>query len=50
MEKEIMIKIKLYECNDGYLLIFQRLSGEKDDFYKILKNLYCYFEKIKDSI
>ena len=46
MEKEIIIKIKLYEWNDGYLLVFQRLSGEKDDFYKILKNLYSYVKEI----
>ena len=45
-EKEIIIKIKLYECKDGYLLVFQRLSGEKDDFYKILKNLYSYVKQI----
>ena len=41
------IKFELFKSNDWeYLLRFVRESGEKDEFYKILKNISSYIRKI----
>ena len=44
--KSCCIKIDLFEFDyEEYILRFVRESGEKDDFYKILKIIYSYVGK-----
>ena len=44
--KSCCIKIDLFESDyEEYILRFVRESGEKDDFYKILKIIYSYVGK-----
>ena len=45
-KKSCCIKFELFKLNEEYILRFVRESGEKDDFYKILKKINSYIEDI----